>query len=216
MRFFKSGLVIFIFCLNVLGLPFKSNLQAYTVNSGDPDLEGSFMDINYFNVKMVFKNPVLYWSYNTKVEDKVFLVEKSTDGKNYNEIGRVKGTKHSNYSFVDDNPDQIINYYRFKKLEADSSFTVGPVKVMVLQDNSPYVITPCLVKKWITVCNVENSYKESVIQLIFANTGEVVYQTTLLAMNRSMQVSLSTLPAGDYVAKIQNGSRVFFHTFTKK
>ena len=187
-----------------------------SILEGEPVEEKDGLRLNFFNVKMVLSHPVLYWSVNTPVKNDFFVVEKSTDGRNYIEVGNIKGTKKSNYSFVDDNPDPIINFYRFKRVQTDSSYTVGPVKVVVLQDNSPYVITPCLVKKWITVCNVEESYKESVIQIIHANSGEIVYQTALLAMTRSMQVNLSILTPGDYVAKIQNGARVFYHSFTKK
>ena len=70
------------------------------------------------NGRVENKNIVLNWIPEPDKDAENFIIEKSSDGQNFINIGRVDIIKSSNsdleYSFIDENPNKDINYYRLK------------------------------------------------------------------------------------------------------
>ncbi len=67
----------------------------------------------------------LNWQTATETNSHFFVVERSADGINYSEIGRVDAAGNSqtfvNYNFTDTNPN-IQNYYRLKQVDLDGTY----------------------------------------------------------------------------------------------
>ena len=152
----------------------------------------------------------------TDVKDNIMIVEKSMDGKSYVELGRVKGTDSRNYNFVDNKPNNTINYYRLTFIYPDKTTFVSPVKVLVKEMNSPFSVYPNLVKSNLTVQTRKDLFKETIVHIIYVNTGEVVFQTALFSGNYQKDINVSTLAPGSYVAEVQYGTHVFHYTFNKQ
>ena len=69
----------------------------------------------------------LSWSTATETNNDFFTVEKSTDGKNWYELGSVNGkgstVEYSNYRFTDFNSNiEALTYYRLKQTDYDGKF----------------------------------------------------------------------------------------------
>lgn len=64
---------------------------------------------------------VLNWQTASEKNNSLFYVEKSADGIQFHTIGTVKGagTTHqkTNYTFIDENKTENINYYRLKQID---------------------------------------------------------------------------------------------------
>jgi hypothetical protein len=83
-----------------------------------------------------FANEVrLNWLTVNEEDNEAFIVERSTDGENFEEIGHKPGAGNSfevlNYNFTDEHPEAGINYYRVKLLNsmgAQSFSNITPVK----------------------------------------------------------------------------------------
>lgn len=91
-----------------------------------------------FNVLMnAEKNIQLIWETASEINHDRFVIEKSSDGHNFDEIGIVKGngntTQLHNYSFVDLNINlNTITYYRLKCIDfnGESNFSaIVPYKI---------------------------------------------------------------------------------------
>lgn len=205
------------FILIVISITCFSNQLAAVPSSmvKGPD-EITPVDLNYFNIKEVFNTAILYWSTLSEVEGNIFKIEKSADGKLYEELGRVEATKSRNYNFVDYLPFKNINYYRFTTIYPDGSTSISPVKVLIKEANSPFSVYPNFVKSTLTVQTRKDLFKETIVHVIYANTGEVVYQTALFAGNSQKDIDLSFLHTGNYVARVQYGSHIYHYFFSKE
>ena len=85
------------------------------------------------------KTNVLTWSTATEVNSYGFYVERSVDGKNFEQIGEVKGANNSNeiidYQFIDENPENGINYYRLMQLDLNGDFEYSNVISLNVESN---------------------------------------------------------------------------------
>lgn len=115
------------------------------INSANSNIY--YVDILSFNVQCISYLPItlksltvknegnknkIYWTTSSEQNNNYFIIEKSNDGVNYKEIGRVKGAENSsqelNYSFTDQNPYLGITYYRLTQVDFDGkSETFNPV-----------------------------------------------------------------------------------------
>ncbi len=79
-----------------------------------------------FTVEDVDCNNVLKWSTASEENSSHFIVEHSTDGKNYNAIGRVEAAGNSleiiEYEFRHEDIDKAYNYYRLKQIDFDGAY----------------------------------------------------------------------------------------------
>lgn len=82
------------------------------------------VELTYFSgiVLLPDKHVQLDWITASEIDNDYFVVEKSADGKNFEETGRISGAGNStgliNYSFVDKHPfDARISYYRLKQVD---------------------------------------------------------------------------------------------------
>jgi hypothetical protein len=62
-------------------------------------------------------------------------VEKSTDGRTFSEIGRVKGAGFSEelitYELIDPNPARGKNYYRLRQVDFDGTVSYSDIEVVL-------------------------------------------------------------------------------------
>ncbi|NMM47244.1 fibronectin type III domain-containing protein [Marinigracilibium pacificum] len=81
----------------------------------------------------------VYWGTALEIDNDYFVIEKSTNGKNFSQIGIVEGNGNSNqlinYSFVDEDV-RPKNYYRIKQVDFNGDFDYSEI-VSVFRNNSP-------------------------------------------------------------------------------
>jgi len=74
---------------------------------------------------------MLKWSTAIEVNNAMFVIERSTDGVDYENIGNVngKGTTEdvSEYNFLDVNATKSKLYYRLKQMDIDGSFSYSDI-----------------------------------------------------------------------------------------
>ncbi|MCF0052937.1 C25 family cysteine peptidase [Dyadobacter sp. LJ53] len=102
-----------------------------TLLLGDPALrvlistEGSMpVDLSYFEAKLVSANSVeVAWKTNSETNNSHFLVERSYNAKNFEQIGYVEGNgdmvTESTYKFFDNKPLPGTSYYRLVQVDND-------------------------------------------------------------------------------------------------
>jgi hypothetical protein len=93
-----------------------------------------------FRTIMYNNNSVLItWQTAAEEDNDYFIVEKSTDGREYKEITRLKGhgttSSTTNYKAYDYQPQAGNNYYRLRQIDIDGTGTYSGVNI--LQFNTP-------------------------------------------------------------------------------
>lgn len=140
-----------------------------------------------------------------QVVDK-FVVEKSRDNETWNEVGTVfngvlTNTK-INYSIVDDNNPDVLEYYRVKQFMNDGEIVLSSIISADCDDlKDAYTIYPNPNKG---IMNLEYSSASDAILEFFDIYGNVVYRQTLEASMKSkiVQIQTENVPAGMYVYRI--------------
>jgi hypothetical protein len=94
------------------------NFQLYeTVNSPLP------IELLYFNGVSYPKYNVLQWSTASEINSSHYIIERSLDGINWLQVGKVNASGNStsvlDYSYVDLFTDYTINYYRLTQFDYD-------------------------------------------------------------------------------------------------
>ncbi|MFD2515751.1 T9SS type A sorting domain-containing protein [Pontibacter locisalis] len=94
-----------------------------------------------FKVKPDYEGVRLDWSTAMELNNKFFVVERSSDGKVFEEIGQIagKGTTHSkiSYSYLDSEAPAGVVYYRLKQVDTDYSFSYSNVKMVYVAAKDP-------------------------------------------------------------------------------
>ncbi|HVU56514.1 MAG TPA: LamG-like jellyroll fold domain-containing protein [Puia sp.] len=83
----------------------------------------------------------LQWQTGQEENSKEFIVQRSTDGINYSDIGSVAaaGTSHTQrtYNYTDATPATGVNYYRIKERDLDSHITYSSIRTLHFSATSP-------------------------------------------------------------------------------
>lgn len=73
---------------------------------------------------------MLTWETSQETNNKAFFIQKSTDGVNYQTIGKIKGTGTSDgkaYRFLDIAAAEGVTHYRLEQLDFDGTKTLSKV-----------------------------------------------------------------------------------------
>jgi hypothetical protein len=83
-------------------------------------------DVEDFNI-----GNMLNWHTTTEIDNKEFLIERSTNGVTFTIIGTVEGqgttTERQSYSFLDISADGGLTHYRLKQVNYDGTFKLSNV-----------------------------------------------------------------------------------------
>ncbi len=81
----------------------------------------------YFTARQTGNQVALHWATASETDNDYFSIEKSRDGQQFNEAGRVAGAGTSlaklTYGFNDDFPFGGASYYRLKQVDLNGMFT---------------------------------------------------------------------------------------------
>lgn len=154
----------------------------------------------------------LDWQTATEMNSDYFLIESSTDGVNFTDIGRHKAAGYSTqllaYSFTDENPVEGVNYYRLNQYDFDGMHEYsGIIAVRLFLTISEVSIYPnpfsSLIEIFIADTSPTNSYKLRIVNVSgmeVINTAIAKHLTTLETGN---------LPSGIYLyTVISNNSTI--------
>ncbi|HUP11262.1 MAG TPA: T9SS type A sorting domain-containing protein, partial [Niastella sp.] len=137
-----SGVHSFITPSNVDVIPYDngyyaeyqvSSFSEFWINSGGPGHNQPLpMVMGMFTVTKSNATALLQWTTLQETNTAEFIIERSTDGINYEAIGNVTAGGHTNteskYQFTDKQLAAGINYYRIKTVDKDAKYSVSPVR----------------------------------------------------------------------------------------
>ena len=171
------------------------------------------VDLVSFSAKANLGYNSLNWVTNSERNNDYFVVERSTDNLNFENIARVKGNgttnTKQNYNFDDVNARIGTSFYRLKQVDFDGTVTYSNV-VSVVQVPKKLTILearPNPTKGELNVVVFEPT--QGAISLsVLDITGKIVYsqQYTATAGSNSLQIDVANIAAGLYFLKVMDKS----------
>jgi len=166
-----------------------------------------------FNGKIENQLVNLNWSTSSEKNNKGFVIERSIDGVDYENIAFVKGSGNSNkvmnYSYSDENVNAEVVYYRLKQIDFDGQFEYSKV-LTIKNDELSIIVTPNPFEGQISINGTSPDELISIdlmdisgkVKLTESNNGSVVIDTRGLAQ-------------GIYFIRINNGEKVIVKRIIK-
>jgi hypothetical protein len=156
---------------------------------------------------------LLLWETTNETNTSYFIIERGTDGKNFQQIGTTtaKGnTTKNTYSFTDDNaiyqPSSIL-YYRLKMVDINGDYTYSNVVAISLPSLANRVsVFPNPASRDVRISlNIATDGK--VKWNLTDNAGRIILEnsTQFKKGNNSFSIHVDHLPTGIYYLSITGG-----------
>ena len=126
----------------------------------------------------------LLWKTSSEINSSHFMIEHSTNGISYTDIGRVAATTNptgGNYEYKDAHPAQGVNYYRLRMVDLDASYAysnVINVDLKSMDQKSISIATASYINSNLNI----NVYARNPKQVSFSLTdalGKILYHSNI-------------------------------------
>ena len=165
------------------------------------------------------KNTVnLKWLTATEIDNDFFTIEKSSNGRDFESIGKMEGagstTITQSYFFTDTRPHNGINYYRLKQTDFEGQFEYSKIISFEIKNDKEVNIFPNPVQDYITISGVG---EEKATLQVFNMNGQLVLEEQGHFVEQK-DIDFSALATGIYYLNIINtqGENVFSDKLIKK
>ena len=157
------------------------------------------VELMSFSVKNQGNNAVLAWKTASEKDNAYFAVERSFDGQNFVEIGRVKGSGTTStpmsYGYVDKDLSNGTFYYRLRQVDTNQDGKYTAIQSVSIKDGVKQVsVFPNPVFDRLFVQNASNTEGG----VLTDNLGRVVQSFKVVPS----EIDLSSLATGIYCLKI--------------
>lgn len=161
------------------------------------------------------KTALIQWTTASEINNDYFTIQASTDGKNFKEMGQVKGAGTTDivqeYHFTDNSPVQGLNYYRLLQVDYDGTATYSKVVIVNFRSNDDEItIFPNPTTDVLTV-KFPTFWEGETMITISNNLG----QTVKIVDEISETLSVQDLPNSFYFLTISNGNQTVTKRFQK-
>jgi hypothetical protein len=171
------------------------------------------VDLLSFTGRRKQSDVILNWSTASETNNDYFLLQRSTDGIAFQNVGKVDGNGNSSsaisYSFTDHNPPFDLLYYRLVQVDKDGTGNYSnTIAVNNLKGNTVSVYP----NPFENATNVvlKSSYDHKVSLRISDLKGTVFYAVDGIDSNSTVTVG-QNLPDGVYVLEVKSEAGI--HTF---
>jgi hypothetical protein len=165
------------------------------------------------------KKAKLDWETASEENTSSFIIERSKEGRNFEEIGRIIATGSSGnvnrYSFIDDAP-RLENTYRIKTVDLDGK--TGYSKSICIKLNGMGGRLSAFPNPVKDNLQVQTKMKGNLVVKLYDATGNLVLQKTTRndAGEFSFALDLTRFSKGIYVITVENGSALEKLQFIKE
>jgi hypothetical protein len=143
------------------------------------------------------------WNTVSEINNDFFIIEHSTDGKNFGPVGKQFSSGNTNqgynYSFIHNDPATGINYYRLRSVDKNGSAEYSSVRKVVFgKNNFDITLFPNpATKKTILMLDVRND--ERLFVKLVDGSGRTVKQQMVIIKNQQAELNLEGLNSGVYI-----------------
>ena len=167
------------------------------------------LPVHFFSLNAVSVNNSVSISWKTANEspNSNYIIEQSTDGVNFSEIGNTKSTGSKSYTFIDNSPTSGENYYRIRVIDNLGNIFYSSVVKLSISATSRITINvfPNPVFNFLSLSFTNFSQGGYQINLVNVN-GRVVKcaKVNIQSTSATTNLQVGDLPAGSYFLRIMD------------
>jgi hypothetical protein len=148
----------------------------------------------------------LTWSSASEQNNDYYELLRSTDGKTFISLGKVKGqgttSQQNYYSFVDITPKKGTNYYKLLQMDRDGKTTELGIK-SVSFDFKAQLEVAVYPNPSSSVVNVEFEANQFIYISVIDLAGKVIIKKEITETQSKISLNIADLPASNYIIKLQ-------------
>jgi hypothetical protein len=160
----------------------------------------------------------IYWQTELEINLYQFIVQKSTDGITFFEIGNLtaKGN-NATYSYNDLDIRKTKTYYRILIVDTDGKKTYSSIVNIINENNITFICYPKLASSIINLQWEATENKNTIITVI-DNIGRVLLLKKLNSMvgHNKTTINIDALSRGQYFIRMNNGNNKMTESFIKQ
>ncbi len=171
------------------------------------------VELTHFTSKNLPEGILLKWETASEVQNDYFAIERSADGRTFQQLGVIDGQGTTSdpyiYTFLDSHPLTGSSYYRLKQVDDDGQYTYSKVIHTERTDLQKITVSifPNPATEVIFLHFNEPTDHPTVIQ-IFSITGQPLRQVQSINNAKPMEINVADLPSGTYLLRIDVGGSV--------
>lgn len=171
------------------------------------------VQLTSFNASEEGFSTKLVWNTAEEINLANYVVEKSTDGRNFTAIGTVKAANLKSYNFTD--PQSAANsYYRLKIVDVDGAYKYSYIVSVKAKLDASLLLSPNPVKSSLMIQHPKAN-TTSHIQIMSAS-GQLLRDIRLSTNAVITNIDMSGFTSGLYHVVYKNGSDIFSKTVLKQ
>ena len=151
------------------------------------------------NNKAFIKFPVYDVVNNQNV-----AIERSSNGRDYEEIGREPISHMGDYYYTDEQPLQGTSFYRLKLVEKTGGSGYSEIKTIHMDSENSLQVSPNPAKDFIAISLPLNWQSKQITASLFDATGALVQQKNFNASKTEIIFSLTKVNTGTYFLRVTN------------
>lgn len=195
-----------------------------TCVGGEVVVEGSLpVNLISFQGKLIEqKNIGLSWATATEEQNELFVLERSTDGRNFMELTQIEGNGTTNsvqsYSYMDESPQRGTNYYRLNQIDYNGQSSLSEiisVEFSGIGSEKPFEIINTLAQEELTLAIGQDYQTELLSIQLFSINGIHIKTFEVPSGNSNFSYDISSLENGIYVLRSTSGSESLAQKFMK-
>ncbi len=171
------------------------------------------VELTSFSGKLSSNAVALNWQTASELNNEKFVIERSTDRRNYHAIGEVLGQGTTNlqqdYHFMDKYPAAGMNYYRLKQMDWDGQYEYSKVISVEVDSKASHIsIVPNPAQSTFRLQFTSETDGEATVTIHDMLGKRLQTQLLVLSGNaEDRQIDVSQLPSGMYTLSVVMGNQ---------
>lgn len=199
------------FYISVAGLDAYDVTTFFGTENNIPS-SASTLAVNYvaFDVSKKNNTSELKFTIGQPISGSVFNIERSTDGRNFQTIGKFNSIAVViQYSFIDSFPIMnSFNYYRIREVDRSNKTTYSSIRNVRYIADDLIKVFPVPSYNTVTVMFTDVLQQKPTTLILYTDMGQMVYTKNLYRTTGKEVIDVSEFKNGNYVINIvtQNGT----------
>ncbi|MGB0888064.1 MAG: T9SS type A sorting domain-containing protein [Vicingaceae bacterium] len=165
---------------------------------------------------------ILNWRTATEINNDYFTIERSSNGRDFEEVAKVSAVGNSsdinNYITVDEKPYEGLSYYRLKQTDFNGKFEYFDLVAVNISNVTDLKVYPNPVSSEMTI-SMRSKLDNSFVKLNIYNTqGELILQQDKMlseGMN-AVEINMAEYAQGLYFVSLEHNGKKEHVKFSKK
>ncbi|MBO9201536.1 MULTISPECIES: T9SS type A sorting domain-containing protein [Niastella] len=162
----------------------------------------------YFNATQKSDKVLLSWGTSAEVNSAWFIVERSTNGIDFQEAGRVAGSEYSSsdkhYSFSEPVISQQKLYYRLKQTDKDGAYSYSKIVTLQTEEQTKVSLQPNPVQNLVRIQLPDS--RQNATLTIYNASGILMHRQVI---SNWQSVNVQQLSTGTYYLQVQQNNKMY-------